>query len=249
MEEYPRKLRHPSGVWMTLEEDRVLVAAPEKAKAAADDLAKLGLVPESTGHPGATKQHGREFRRLNMSATRQWMRTDDGKPVAWKKLSKLAESQDAPIEWVSPVYRMVIKGREEFLSPLAQTLLIEVTRQAGKKGFKSILDTYGLIEDEKMSQYLGSFHRCIIKKPAKANAYTLIGKIAADTDTVANVRFETMPMFVPTAYVPNDPLYADQWDMEQINAGGTGQTGWNLEPSGPDVHAGPIGRQPRHHGG
>jgi subtilisin family serine protease len=45
---------------------------------------------------------------------------------------------------------------------------------------------------------------------------------------VRDVQFETMPMFVPLAYVPNDPDFGNQWDMRRIRAGGAGHTAWNI---------------------
>ena len=37
-----------------------------------------------------------------------------------------------------------------------------------------------------------------------------------------------MPVIRPTAIVPSDTLYTQQWDMERIGAGGLGTSGWDL---------------------
>ena len=95
MEEYPKRLKHPSGRWMTLEETKVLVSMTGKPAAVPNELAKIGLVPETLGHPGASKPSGREMLRLNNTASRMWMRTKDGSPVDRKALDKMAAASNS----------------------------------------------------------------------------------------------------------------------------------------------------------
>ena len=234
MKEFPKRIKHVSGKWMTLEHNRVLVSIKGK-KAAARELSKFGLEPETIGHPGAAKKGGREMLRLNNTEFATWMRSKDGSAINREKMDKQVEDKSSPVEWVSPVYRITINDRDDYLSLLPHVLLIEMNSDVGTRGLSALLKKYGLIEDKTRSKYLGRFHYCVIKNVLKGASIDLIEKIISEKEQVRDVRFETMPMYVPTAYIPNDPLYPNQWDMEQIVAGGNGQTGWNLERGDSDV--------------
>ncbi len=234
MKEFPKKMKHVSGKWMTLEHNRVLVSIKGK-KSAANELGKLGLEPETVGHPGAAKELGRDMVRLNNTESAIWMRSKEGNAISREKMDKQVEDKNSPVECVSPVYKITINDNDEYLSLFNHVLLIEMNPDVDRHGLNALQKKYGLIEDKIRSKYLGRFHYCIIKNPLKGGSIDLIEKVISENKEVRNVRFETMPMYVPTAYIPNDPLYPDQWNMEQIAAGGAGQTGWNLERGDADI--------------
>ena len=234
MKKFPKRIKHVSGKWMTLEHNRILVSIKGK-KTAASELSKFGLEPETIGHPGAAKKDGREMLCLNNTEFATWMRSKDGSAIDREKMEKQVEDKNSPVEWVSPVYRITINDHEDFLSLLPNALLIEMNSDVDTRGLSALLKKYGLIEDKTRSKYLGRLHYCVIKNLSRGASIDLIEKIISEKEQVRDVRFETMPMYAPTAYIPNDPLYPDQWDMEQIVAGGSGQTGWNLEKGDSDV--------------
>ncbi len=235
MNKFPKRIKHVSGQWITLEHNRVLVSIKGvEATGAASELSKLDLEPETIGHPGAAKDGGREMLRLNNTGSTIWMRSKDGNAISMEKMEKQVNDKSSPVEWVSPVYSISHNERDDYLSLLPHVLLIEMNRNSDTHGLNTLMKKYGLIEDKTRSKYLGKLHYCIIKSPLRGSSIELIEKIISEED-VRNVRFETMPMYVPTAYVPNDPLYPDQWNMEKIVAGGNGQTGWNLEKGNSNV--------------
>ena len=235
MASYPERLKHPSGATMSLERVRLLVSVRGPAPTAAANLRNLGLEPELPSHTGASQASGRQMERLNNTTTRTWMRTVDGRPYDRDRIAEIAKQKDSPIEWVAPVYRLLLKKREEYLSILPQVLLIKFQRPTSSTHHAALLKRFGLREDEQRSKYLRNYHYCLISDPWESSALDLQPKIIAESEIIADARFETMPMFVPTAYVPNDALYVDQWNMEQIHAGGTGQTGWNVHRGDPNV--------------
>jgi hypothetical protein len=215
---------------MVLEPSRVLVSA-KSPDAMAKRLSGAALEPEMPGHPGAGREAGPPSP-VNNTSTRRWMRTADGRPYDPAAVARAGAQQ---VEWVAPVYRLRIKDHDEYLSVLPHVLLIEFTPTAPSDARATLATRYSLSEDKKRSKFLGAFHAYVVKDVAKATALDLLPRIAEERQVVKDVRFETMPMYKPTAYVPNDTLYADQWDMERINAGGAGQTGWNLERGDPAV--------------
>jgi subtilisin family serine protease len=228
---FPNRLKHNSGAWMTIEPSRVLVSMKD-ADAGVKRLRDAGLESEQPGHVSATRDRGSRDATLNNTKTRRWMVTADGRPYDEARLAKVAGSD---VEWVAPVYRLAAQHGDEYLSVLPHVVLIEFERSVSPAEQKETLARYGLVEDEKRSKYLGTLHYCVIKNLGKTSALDLLPKILADRKVVHDAHFETMPMYKPTAYVPSDPLWADQWDMVRIHAGGPGQTGWNLERGDPGV--------------
>lgn len=228
MPTFPNRLRHHSGAWMSLEPSRMLVSVKEP-DAAAKVLRDAGLELEAEGHAGARRDLRDKTPILNHTKNRRWMVASDGKGFDDAAVAKLAAAANSQVEWVAPVYRLATKRGDDYLSVLPHVLIVEFEPKASMGEQKEFLAKHGLAEDEKKSKYLGKQHYCVVKNPAKASALDLMQKIADVKNIVRDVRLETMPMYKPTAYVPNDPLWTDQWDMERINAGGAGQTGWNLE--------------------
>ena len=133
MKEFPKRIKHVSGKWMTLEHNRVLVSIKGK-KAAARELSKLGLEPETIGHPGASRKGGREMLRLNNTEFATWMRSKDGSAIDREKMDKQVEDKSSPVEWVAPVYRITFNDRDDYLSLLPLVLLIEMISDGDTRG-------------------------------------------------------------------------------------------------------------------
>jgi len=62
-----------------------------------------------------------------------------------------------------------------------------------------------------------------------------VAKDVEAAPSVKAVRLEMMPVYRPHAFVPVDPMYVDQWNVRQIQAGGPGHTGWNDQRGRADI--------------
>ena len=133
MKTFPKKMKHVSGKWMTLEHNRVLVSIKGK-KSAANELGKLGLEPETVGHPGAAKELGRDMVRLNNTESAIWMRSKEGNAISREKMDKQVEDKNSPVECISPVYKITINDHDEYLSLLNHVLLIEMNPDVDRHG-------------------------------------------------------------------------------------------------------------------
>jgi subtilisin family serine protease len=241
MKDFPLEMKHSSGVTMKLERDRVLVALKPSAEAARRRgvLDEMGLVEEGeVAHRGAGKKDvgARPMTRINQTATRVWARTKDGSAFAIGRAAKLHEDKDSPLDWVGPVYSTRHESNTQFLSLMPHTLLVKRADDCEEKDFVKRLGEHGLTKDVERSKYLGSYDLFNARDPLDRSAVELLPELMeAEAERLREVRFETMPMIVPTAYVPNDTLFTSQWGMEQIEAGGSGQTAWNLNRGDPSV--------------
>ncbi|HET6659083.1 MAG TPA: S8 family serine peptidase [Rubrobacter sp.] len=204
------------------------------ADARATTLTDLGLVEETeaeTFEADATILP-RPMQVLNRTDTRVWARTADG--TAFQATS-IEPPETRSVRSVSPIYRLELQGRSELLAVLSDAMLIYFTPEDPDR-VSEVLERYGLQEDTERSQYLGDFGYFRVQQPLEATAIELRPiLLREEPNLVRNVRFEIMPMFRPTAYVPNDALYADQWNVRQIVAGGAGQTAWNLDRGDPNI--------------
>jgi len=238
MQDFPLQLQHPSGRVMLLERDRVLTELADPVVAAADArataLTELGLVEETeaeTFEAGATIS-ARPMQVLNRTGTRVWARTADGTAF---QASSIEPPKTPSVVSVSPVYRLELQGRSELLAVLSDTMLIYFTPE-DQNGVSEVLARYGLQDDTERSQYLGDFGYFRVQQPLEATAIELRARLLREEPSlVRDVRFEIMPVFRPTAYVPNDALYAHQWNVREIDAGGAGQTAWNVTRGDPNV--------------
>ena len=229
MEPFPLRLRHPAGPTMELERDRVLVELRERrvAAAAEDIFATLGLVVESD--IGQTADASDVVnRRINHTSTRKWARTADGtafRPALFQQpRDRRAVEQ---VTWVAPVYRVHISGQDELLAVLPHVLMIRSLDVARTEEALDRVRRNKLREDTVRSKYLAQ-HRCfLVPDPLDKPAWEWRDGLSKDGGL--ELELELMPMFVPTAHVPNDPLYASQWDMDRIGASGPGFTAWNTQ--------------------
>ena len=234
MKDFPLQLRHPSGQIMSLERDRVLVALKERpTKADASNLFdQLGLVLEPSEEPqgaGSARGGGKPQSTVNNTVKRFWTRIQDGTAFTASKLAEaLTAGAGTTLDWVAPVYSLQIQGRMELLSPLPHILLIRPNPHKNRDEVSKYLEDHGLDEDQDRSKYLGGLLYCVVKEPMEHTSIELLSTMLSEEgDIIEEIRFESMPMYVPTAHVPNDTLFPDQWDMVRIEAGGGGQTAWD----------------------
>ena len=237
MNDFPLHLRHPSGALMELERDRVLVAIPRGAVAVDDRgaaLDRLGLVPEPD-RPGMAGGPADFVERLvNNTDDHVFARTADGGAFRAAAFSR-EDDQAAGVAWVAPVYRVQIASRTELVSPMPHTLIVRVIDQKHSEEVFEQLRAAGLEEDEGRSRYLRPYHYFRLADPMRMPAYELRDELVNRFGDALDVRLEHVPAYVPTAMVPNDPMFVDQWNLQRIRAGGPGQTAWNLQQGAPDV--------------
>jgi subtilisin family serine protease len=235
MASFPERLEHGSGATLTREPDRLLVAVAAAApgsRAVASALADAGVRVQTTASAVAGPDAPA---RLNEGSERLWVRTSALSAMTDAPIRNLATAPE--IEWVAPVYRVGgLDGDAGLVSPLPHVLVIAPVDEARSDELEGRLRGRGMEPVPELSEHLGSFQYWRIPAPAAANAYELRETILSeDGDVVADVRFETMPMVVPAAMVPNDSLFAQQWNMAQIKAGGSGRTAWNVGTGAADV--------------
>lgn len=233
MSTYPQQLNPRTGVTLTLDPTRLVLAFKERPTrdfAASSAFSELGLVPERAGDARAADTNQREV--INNTELRQWMRSSAAAALPEDIVDRVQESFRDNLDWVGPVYRLENEaGQKGFVCPVPNVLLIKPTPTATATGedLATRLVQYGLREVTEKSQYLGEFRYFVLDDPLRASAFDISDRLLdAEQQFVQDIRFENMPMVVPTAFTPNDPLFAQQWNMNQIQAGGAGLTGWDI---------------------
>jgi hypothetical protein len=241
MSNFPDHLTQRPGVTLTLDPTRLLLAFK---KSSARDFAtaktrQLGLVLEETQKEVAgTGRQGPRPEIVNHTTSCYWVRSQTGRALASNAVDQVKETFKQDLDWIGPVYRVDNEeGRKAFVCPLPSVLIVKPksngSRQPAEK-LVELLDRYGLKEVTEKSKYLGEFRYFVLTEPMEASAYDIQRQLLdKERELVAEAHFEYMPMIKPIAIEPNDPLYAQQWDMTRVFAGGAGTTGWDICP-GPD---------------
>ncbi|MFC7501110.1 S8 family serine peptidase [Nocardioides sp. CPCC 206347] len=233
MPSFPDNLAHPSGVPLSLNPDRVLLAprSTPVAGGQGDVLASLGLVAE--GGEGAAERavadasEGAVADKQPVNAGQDFVfaRTADGSAVDTDALD--AATSGGSVAWSSPVYTADFGAGAEELSPAADAVVLLDADVATPEDLAAV-EALGLERDEVRSSLLGELDYFKVVDPAATPAYDLPERITAALGREVEVRLEWVPLRVPVAHTPNDPMYVDQWNLRQIGAGGTGTSGWDL---------------------
>jgi hypothetical protein len=229
MVSFPQRLRHGTGAYMDLDESRLLVATRDSM--ALDDLTERLKQARLMLEDAADDQDRRRMFRVNHTDTRFWVRSPDGEPLDDSRQAAIREVFGALLAWIGPVYRLAghaeSQGRETLLCPLPNVLLVRERRRAGTTLMRTAAAAareVRVTEDRERSKYL-EFRYLVIDDPAELNAYDLRERLLeGQSELIADIRFENMPMLVPTAVVPNDTFFGQQWNMTQIEA----PAGWDI---------------------
>lgn len=235
---FPRRLVHGTGAPMELDDTRLLIATRDRLDP--DDLTarlkQARVVLEDAGDdPDA-----RRFERINHTATRFWVRSADREPLDEGRIALLREVLGDVLAWVGPVYRLGGVqsrpiGRAALVAPLPHVVLVRFRRGVEGPVVRAVTGAargLKVTEDRERSKYLNGLRYFVIEDPAQVNAYQLRDLLLeSQREQVADVRLETMPMVVPAAVIPNDTLWAQQWDMVQIEA----PAGWDISTGSASV--------------
>jgi hypothetical protein len=224
---FPMRLEHGSGVVLERDASRLLLtfSTDTDLEKVAATVADFGLRPESSA-PDARKD-ARQFERINNTMRRYWMRSSEGGAVRDDRIDALRETLGDQLDWVGPVYRNPDSVElRAYLCPLPNVLVVrerrgeaENTRAQPAAARAAASAGADIGEDRTKSRHLPGFRYFLIKNHKEMNAYRVREALREkDPQALADLRFETMPMIVPSAVIPNDTLFGQQWDMVQIDA-------------------------------
>jgi subtilisin family serine protease len=236
MKSAPQKLTHGTGETLTLVPERVVITFKKEhsSKEVESFLQKQGLLLEEAADKKVSGRRGIPEKQ-NLSRRRIWARTKSGRAIDEKILAEAANPQNADwakVEWIGAVYKSTrMEGDKAYLCPLPNVLLIKPSKQDDKqrKEMLAKLSQYGLREIPEKSKYLNGYMYFVVDNPLRKSAYEIREEVSAnERGNLGDIRWETMPLIVPTALVPGDVHYPLQWNMTQIHAGGMGTTGWDI---------------------
>jgi subtilisin family serine protease len=237
MKNFPQQITHSSGAPLLLETNRLLLAfqKPVTRREIARFVKELDLFLE-----GDVQDKAVPGERVNHTDQRFWVQSR--RPIDDDRYQKIEESAvRLGLDWISPVYRLSgEEDRKGLLAPLPNVVVVKMREQRQLEG-----DTPGihnaiiaaatagpapaLQEVLEKSKYLNGYRYFVITNPREVNAYQIRQRLLESNNRiVADVQFETMPLITPTSVSPNDTLFAQQWDMTRIQAGGAGTTGWDI---------------------
>ncbi len=220
MDHYPRRLRHGSGAWVTLDPTRLLLTLkrPWSIKRLTRRLAECGFVRDQI----AMRKRGAAARRLSPPANEgprhRWIRHADG-AITRRVQRRLESALGANVARLEPVYRfnnhvlvalrsrvLLVRPRERLTSKESNRFDREMTRR-------------GLKEVTVKSRYLRRFRYFELQSRSRANALNLRDRMRSDLhDLVDDVKLESVPQASIFAFDPNDPIYSLQYNMRQVRA-------------------------------
>lgn len=237
MKNFPRQMSHNSGAPLFLDTHRLLLAFQKPVvREEIDRFVKdFDLFLEDDVQDKAVPGE-----RVNHTNQRYWVQSR--RPIDDDRYQKIEEAAaQLGLDWIGPVYRLSgTEDRKGLLAPLPNVVVVKMREQRQFEG-----DTPGIAnaiiaaatdgaapalqEVLEKSMYLNGYRYFVITNPREVNAYQIRQRLLESNNRiVADVQFETMPLITPTSVSPNDTLFAQQWDMTRIQAGGAGTTGWDI---------------------
>jgi hypothetical protein len=234
MERFPDSLETADTRGSNLDRSRLLVAfADAQTQEAVEELVlELGL--ELEDFPRARRQ-GTESLEINHTDRRFWLRSIDHEPIEDEQFRAIEERLIGLTDWIGPVYVLSnAHGRPDYLGPVPTVLLV-LTRD--EEQIQRAVEAFGMTIDEAKSKYLNDYTYLELPDARQINAFEARTELGID-----NAVFELMPMIRDWCAVPNDPLFAQQWNMSQIQGPqawdigtGTGTTVIAVMDSGTDL--------------
>jgi hypothetical protein len=244
MERFPSTLPHASHGRMNLDPTRLLLAfhSPQTADGLRQRLAGLALMLEGERDKAAR----RPAAPVNHTRTRFWVRSLGG-ALSDEDLARIEKAFGKDLDWLGPVYRVpqAAAGGDErnaLLCPLPDVLLARL-RSDKTRGddarrthiadmARTAASRTGITEVPEKSRYLGPWRYFKLGAVKGGEVYRLRDDLLAQGDPMLqDLRFESMPLMRPAALVPDDPFYAQQWNMPQIDA----PQGWDISTGSTSV--------------
>jgi hypothetical protein len=218
MKNFPKILSTASKKEVVLDSKRLLLAfkKPTTAKEVSSIIKELNLLLEDIKDK---KEKNKYWNQINHTSTRFWVKSADGRDISDQQFSAIQSKLKAKLDWIGPVYSTSQNERAETrFCPLPNVMLIEKSEKQ-KKGQDAIIKKYKLTEVAEKSKYLSRHRYLLLQDLQETNAYVLRDTLQRSASILGTIRFENMPMMKPLATTtPNDTLWADQWNMTQINA-------------------------------
>src|SRR5687768_15629744 len=232
-ESFPATISHPTAGRSSLDPSRIAIrwtgsGTDEERESLLDDA---GLSPADVD-----SQRERPAIAVNRTSGLWWVRRAGGEPVPADAMGRLEQSD--LVEWVSPAYRAEAEGDEEqdegaifAVNPTRLYVREEVLDAAG--GVAALPSGVGV--DSARAARLPGLTVLRLEDASAAEGRTAI-HVAAElgerlaarpgVDAARAVRFENIPYLSPTAecapptteFVPDDPMFADQWGLQRIEA-------------------------------
>ena len=249
MNSFPRQMTHASGAPMVLDPTRLLLVfkQPVERNNLLRLLSEIGLQLEDgdlLDIPVIQRPVPGEA--VNNSPTRAFVQSRI--PLTQERFEYIRTSAIIfGLDFIAPVYRIAgEQGRRALVVPLPNVLVIRLRERqgTGTLGIPQVeLDlppilaaatfpagaTPRLQEVPEKSRLLNGFRYFRLQNADEVNAYQLRTILQGDiTRQIVDVQFETIPLIKPTAAVPTDVLFTQQWDMVRIGAGGAGVSGWDI---------------------
>ncbi len=234
MKNFPQQMTHSSGAPLFLDTNRLLLAFQEPvAREEIERFVKaLDLFLEAD-----TQDKAAPGERVNHTDKRFWVRSH--LPIDEARYQKIEEAAtQLGLDWIGPVYRLSgEEGRKGLVAPLPNVVVVKLLEQrqpeVNTHGFHNAVAAAAATGDPvpalqevvEKSKYLNGYRYFIITNPREVNAYQIKQRLQESNDKVViDVQLETMPMLVDWCAVPNDPLFAQQWNMTQIQ----GPQAWDI---------------------
>jgi subtilisin family serine protease len=239
MKNFPTEMSHTSGAPLALEATRMLIAfkQPRERAEVEQFLHSQELFLEDEPDAGASVPG----ERVNHTKTRFFVQAR--RPLNDETVARVEEAgAKLGLDWIAPVYRQAGQnGRRGLLAPLPHIGVIKMRGQQRDAGANppALQETLALTgpggavpqlqEVPEKSRYLGGYRYFQINNVKEINAFQLRDLVQTSSNAAqVDFQFETMPLLTPTSIAPNDTLFAQQWDMKRIEAGGPGTTGWDI---------------------
>lgn len=218
MKKFPKTLTTPTRDKAVLDQKRLLLAfkKPTTEQDVRVLIKELNLVPEQEE---GKRDQGQPWIQINHTPTRYWVRSADGKTITDLDYSVIQEKLQSKLDWIGPVYSFARQdNRVHKFCPLPHVILIEKSEKL-KRRQNTIIKDLKLNEVDEKSKYLSKYRYLTLPNAHSINAFELSAELGDKASALGNIRYENMPMTKPlTATTPNDTLWADQWNMTQVDA-------------------------------